>query len=158
MSNLRPRERPLDGAGRRVAVIASRYNGEVVDRLVEGALRALESRGVERSAIRLEQVPGAWEIPLALEAIARRGDVDLAIALGAVIRGDTSHYEFVAGECSRGVAEISLRHLLPIGFGVLTCETLAQALDRAGGASGNKGEEAALAALEMADALDRLGS
>jgi len=158
MSNLRPRERPLDGSGRRVAVIASRYNGEVVDRLVEGALRALESHGVERSAIDLEQVPGAWEIPLALEAVARRGEVDLAIALGAVIRGDTSHFEFVAGECSRGVAEVSRRHLLPIGFGVLTCETLAQALDRAGGASGNKGEEAALAALEMADALDRLGS
>jgi 6,7-dimethyl-8-ribityllumazine synthase len=158
MSTLRPPERSLDGAGLRVAVVAARYNGEVVERLVDGAVRALERHGVEPGAIRLEQVPGAWEIPLALEAIGRRGDVDLAIALGAVIRGETAHFEFVAGECSRGVAEVSLRHLLPIGFGVLTCETLQQALDRAGGPGGNKGEEAALAALEMAATLERLGT
>ena len=156
MSTLRPSDRPLDGTDRRVAVVAARFNGDVVDRLLAGALGALESHGVDPTRIRLERVPGAWEIPLALEAFARHGEVDLAVALGAVIRGETAHFEYVAAACSRGAGEVSLRHRFPIGFGVLTCDTLAQALARAGGAAGNKGEEAALAALEMAQVLARI--
>jgi 6,7-dimethyl-8-ribityllumazine synthase len=155
MSILRPMERPLDGTGRHFGLVASRFNAEVVDRLLEGARAALERHGVERDRIEVVRVPGAWEIPLALEALARSERFDGLVALGAVIRGETAHFEYVAGECSRGVMEVSLRHGLPVGFGVLACETLEQALARAGGAAGDKGEEAALAALEMIDVLER---
>ncbi|HEY0783821.1 MAG TPA: 6,7-dimethyl-8-ribityllumazine synthase, partial [Thermoanaerobaculia bacterium] len=101
-------------------------------------------------------VPGAWEIPPALDEVAHAGRVDGLFALGAVIRGDTPHFDFICGECSRGVARIAERHRLPVGFGVLTCDTSEQALERAGGKAGNKGWEAALAALEMADLFARL--
>lgn len=158
MSTLRPLERPLDGTGRHFAVVASRFNAEVVDRLVAGACAALERHGVERERIEIVRVPGAWEIPLALESLARSERYDGLVAVGAVIRGETAHFEYVAGECSRGVMEVSLRHLLPVGFGVLACDTLEQALARAGGVAGDKGEEAALAALEMIDVLERGGA
>jgi 6,7-dimethyl-8-ribityllumazine synthase len=146
----------LDGAGKRFAIVAARFNGEVVDRLVEGAVKALVAHGVRPADIEVHRVPGAWEIPLALGALAKRGGCAGLVALGAVIRGETPHFDFVAAECSRGIAEVSLRHGLPVGFGVLTCDTLAQALERAGGAAGNKGEEAALAALEVAELLSGL--
>lgn len=158
MSTLRPLERPLDGTGRHFAVVASRFNAEVVDRLVAGACAALERHGVEPGRIEIVRVPGAWEIPLALESLARSERYDGLVAVGAVIRGETAHFEYVAGECSRGVMDVSLRHLVPVGFGVLACETLDQALARAGGAAGDKGEEAALAALEMIDVLERSGA
>jgi 6,7-dimethyl-8-ribityllumazine synthase len=156
MSTQRPIPTALDGAGRRIGVVAARYNGEVVDRLLAGTLAALERCGVARSTVEVVRVPGAWEIPLALEALARRRGFDALIALGAVIRGETAHFEYVAGECSRGAAEVSRRHALPVGFGVLTCDDLGQALARAGGEAGDKGEEAALAALEMAEVMARL--
>jgi 6,7-dimethyl-8-ribityllumazine synthase len=156
MSTQRPPATAPDGAGRRVGVVAARYHGEVVERLLDGALAALARCGVAGDAVEVVRVPGAWEIPLALEALARRGGWDALVALGAVIRGETAHFEYVAGECSRGVAEVALRHALPIGFGVLTCEDLEQARARAGGPAGDKGEEAALAALEMAGILARL--
>jgi 6,7-dimethyl-8-ribityllumazine synthase len=155
MSTLRPMERALDGTGRHFGLVASRFNAEVVDRLVQGAFTALERHGVERDRIEVVRVPGAWEIPLALDALARSERFDGLVALGAVIRGETAHFEYVAGECARGVMEVSLRHALPVGFGVLACDTLEQALARAGGAAGDKGEEAALAALEMIDVLER---
>lgn len=158
MSTLRPKERALDGTGRHFAVVASRFNAEVVDRLLAGACAALERHGVDRDRIEVVRVPGAWEIPLALESLARSERFDGLVALGAVIRGETAHFEYVAGECSRGVMDVALRHELPIGFGVLACETLEQALARAGGAAGDKGEEAALAALEMIGVLESSGS
>lgn len=157
MSTLRPMERALDGTGRHFAVVASRFNAEVVDRLLAGARAALERHGVDRERIEVVRVPGAWEIPLALESLARSERFDALVALGAVIRGETAHFEYVAGECSRGVMDVSLRHALPVGFGVLACETVEQALARAGGAAGDKGAEAALAALEMIGILESGG-
>lgn len=158
MSNLRAPEKTVDGAGRRFAIVAARFNSEVVDRLLEGALAALGRHGVSPGDVEVVRVPGAWEIPQALDLLARRGGFDAFVALGAVIRGDTPHFDFVATECSRGIARVAAESRRPIAFGVLTCDTLAQALDRAGGTAGNKGEDAALAALEMADLFSRSGS
>lgn len=158
MSLNKPSPSAPDGSGRRIGVVAARYNAEVVERLLAGALAGLRRQGVAAADVAVVRVPGAWEIPVALEALAARGGFDALVALGAVIRGETAHFEYVAGECSRGVAAVATRHRLPVGFGVLTCETAAQALERAGGAAGNKGEEAALAALEMAGVLERIGS
>jgi len=158
MSNLRASESPVDGAGRRFAIVAARFNAEVVDRLLEGAQAAFRRHGVEAADVEVTRVPGAWEIPQALDLLARRGGFDAFVALGAVIRGDTPHFDFVAAECSRGVARVAAERQKPIAFGVLTCDTLAQALDRAGGAAGNKGEDAALAALEMAELFSRSDS
>jgi 6,7-dimethyl-8-ribityllumazine synthase len=157
MSNLRPLTHDAVGAGRRVAIVASRFNGEIVDGLVSGALAALERQGLEPGAIEVVRVPGAWEIPQALGALARNGGWDALIALGAVIRGETSHFEFVAGECSRGASEVALRHGIPVAFGVLTCDSVDQARARSGDGEGNKGAEAALAALEMAGVMARIG-
>ncbi len=156
MSNLRPDATAPSGAGRRIGVVASRYNEEIVERLLAGARMALAAQGVEPEAIEVVRVPGAWEIPLALEALAASHRFNALIALGAVIRGETAHFEYVAGECSRGVAQVALRHRLPVAFGVLTCEDVEQARARTGGAAGNKGEEAALAALEMVVVLERI--
>lgn len=156
MSTLRPTALPLDGSGRRLAVVASRFNGEIVDRLLAGALETLAARGVPHGAIEVVRVPGAWEIPVALEALARTGRYDGLVALGAVIRGGTPHFDYVAGECTRGCGEVARRHRLPVGFGVLTCDDTAQAEARAGGEGGNKGAEAAQAVLETVDALERI--
>jgi 6,7-dimethyl-8-ribityllumazine synthase len=146
----------LDGTGRRFGIVAARFHGAVVDRLLAGAESALLAHGVTAADIEVVRVPGAWEIPAGLDALARSGRFSALIALGVLIRGGTLHFEVIANECSRGIAEVSLRRELPVAFGVLTCETMAQAVARAGGEEGNKGEEAALAALEMASLLDRL--
>ena len=146
----------LDGTGRRFGIVAARFHGAVVDRLLAGAESALLAHGVAAADIEVVRVPGAWEIPAGLDALARSGRFSALIALGVLIRGGTLHFEVIANECSRGIAEVSLRRELPVAFGVLTCETMAQAVARAGGEEGNKGEEAALAALEMASLLDRL--
>lgn len=140
----------LDGTGRRFGIVATRFHGAVVDRLLAGAEAALAAHGVAPADVEVVRVPGAWEIPVALDALARRGGFSALIALGVLIRGGTLHFEVIANECSRGICEVALRRELPVTFGVLTCETMAQAEARAGGAEGNKGEEAALAALEMA--------
>jgi len=155
VSHLRPTSRRLSGAGLRLAIVASRFNGEVVDRLLAGALEALESLGVAAADIAVLRVPGAWEIPIALERLARDGEQNGLVALGAVIRGDTPHFDFVAGECSRGCMEVALRHGLPVGFGLLTCDDLEQAMARAGGSAGNKGAEAALAVVETLRELEQ---
>jgi len=146
----------LDGAGRRFGIVAARFHGAVVDRLVAGARAALSAHGVAEADIEVVRVPGAWEIPVALDCLARRGGFAALIALGTLVRGGTLHFEVIANECSRGIGEVALRRELPVAFGVLTCETMAQAEARAGGAEGNKGEEAALAALEMAGLVARL--
>ncbi len=156
MSQDTPQPVHLDGAGRKFAIAASRFNERIVDRLIEGAVDCLVRHGVEAADVRVVRVPGAWEIPLALDELARVGGVDGLIALGAVIRGETPHFDYVCSACASGVAGVSERHRLPVGFGVLTCDNSAQAEERAGGKAGNKGWDAALAALEMADLLRQL--
>ena len=144
------------GQGRRFAVVVSRFNESVTQRLVEGALDALVRHGVVFDDIDVIWVPGAWELPLAARRAAASERYDAIVALGAVIRGDTPHFDYVAGEASRGLATASAEFDIPIGFGVLTCDTVAQAEARAGGEHGNKGWDAALAALEMADLFDHV--
>ena len=142
----------------RVAILASRYNEAVTTRLVEGALACCRDAGVPEAEIDLIWVPGAFELGAAASAAAESGRYACLVALGAVIRGDTAHFEFVAGEAARGLSEVAVRHALPVAFGVLTTDTLEQAMARAGGAAGNKGHEAAEAAITLADALARLRS
>ena len=144
------------GSGRRIAVVASRFNENVTRALVDGALDALVKHGVAFDDIDVLWVPGAWELPLAVRRTAETERYDAIVALGAVIRGDTPHFDYVAGESSRGLADASRDLEVPIGFGLLTCDTMEQALERCGGAHGNKGWDASVAALEMADLLDQL--
>ena len=139
----------LDAAGKSFAIVAARFNQRLVDLLIEGARDCLVRHGASPEDVRLVRVPGAWELPLALEELAAAGGVDGLVALGVVIRGETSHFDYICNECSRGVSRVSTTHRIPIGFGVLTCETSAQAQERAGGKAGNKGWEAASAAIEM---------
>lgn len=144
------------GAGRRIAVVASRFNESITRALVEGALEALVKHGTSFDDIDVVWVPGAWELPLAVRAAIMSERYDGVVALGAVIRGDTPHFEYVAGEASRGLAAATVESEIPVGFGLLTCDTLEQAQERSGGAHGNKGWDAALAALEMADLMQQL--
>jgi 6,7-dimethyl-8-ribityllumazine synthase len=145
-----------NGAGRRCAVIASRFNESITQRLVHGALDALTRHGVAYDNADVIWVPGAWELPGMARHVAATERYDALVAVGAVIRGETPHFEYVAGEAARGLANAIAEFDIPIGFGVLTCDTLAQAEERAGGAHGNKGWDAAVAALEMADLFDRM--
>ena len=142
--------------GARFALAASRFNEEIVTRLLDGAIDTLNSHGIETQALTIVRVPGAFELPLAVKRLASSGRFDAVIALGAVIRGATPHFEYVAGECTRGLGRIALDHELPVAFGLLTVDTMEQALARADGEEGNKGQEAALAALEMVSLLRRL--
>jgi 6,7-dimethyl-8-ribityllumazine synthase len=144
------------GAGRRVAVVASRFNESITRALVEGALDALVRHGAVFEDIDVLWVPGAWELPLAVRAAMASERYDAIVALGAVIRGDTPHFEYVAGEASRGLADAVAEAEIPVGFGLLTCDTVEQAQARAGGPHGNKGWDAAVAALEMADLMQQL--
>ncbi|MCZ8062336.1 6,7-dimethyl-8-ribityllumazine synthase [Silanimonas sp.] len=137
----------------RYAIVASRWNPKITDVLVDGARKALVDNGVGAERIDVVRVPGAWEIPLAAAAIAEAGGCAAIVALGCVVRGDTRHYEQVADGCSDALMRVQLDHRLPVANGVLAVEAYADAEARAGGAMGNKGEEAALAALEMSDLL-----
>ncbi|HET7171038.1 MAG TPA: 6,7-dimethyl-8-ribityllumazine synthase [Gaiellales bacterium] len=143
-------------AAQDVAVVASRYNADVVQRLLDGAVARLVERGVAADSISVVLVPGAWELPLACRRLAEAGGHDAVVALGCVIRGGTPHFEYVCSEASRGVIQAALDTGVPVSFGLLTCDTLEQALARAGGSEGNKGAEAADAALEMAGLLRAL--
>jgi 6,7-dimethyl-8-ribityllumazine synthase len=145
-----------EGHGRRVAVVASRFNETVTQKLVDGALDALVRHGVSADDVDLIWVPGAWELSSAARRLLLSERYHALVALGAVIRGETPHFDFVAGEASRGLARASAEFDVPIGFGLLTTDTMAQAEARAGGDHGNKGWDAAMAALEMADLFDRL--
>ena len=144
------------GEGSRVAVLVSRFNTSITQRLVDGALDALVRHGVALERIDVVWVPGAWELPVAARRLLGAGRYDTLVALGAVIRGDTPHFDIVAGEAARGLAQAAEEFETPIGLGLLTCDTMAQAEARAGGAHGNKGWDAALAALEMTDLFERL--
>jgi 6,7-dimethyl-8-ribityllumazine synthase len=145
--DLRASDYEVDGAY--IAIVAARFNAELVGPLLDGALERLASHGVGAGQVKVVRVPGAFEIPLAAERLAKSGRYEAVIVLGAVVRGDTPHFEYVAGECARGVAQVSLMNSLPVIFGVLTVDTMEQGLARIGGSEGNKGEEAAAAALEM---------
>jgi 6,7-dimethyl-8-ribityllumazine synthase len=144
------------GEHRRFAVVASRFNQVIVEKLVDGALDALVRHGVAADDVDVVWVPGAWELPIVARRLLSSERYDALVAVGAVIRGDTPHFDYVAGEASRGLATASVDFETPIGFGLLTCDNDEQAQERAGGAHGNKGWDAALAALEIADLFGRL--
>ena len=139
-----------------IAIVASEFNHFIVQQLVDGALDALNRNGIPEKNITLVWVPGAFELPLAAKVLAKAGNHDAIIALGAVIRGGTPHFDYVAGECSRGLARVGLKYALPAIFGVLTTDNVDQALERAGSGAGNKGFDTAVAALQMISLLDRL--
>jgi 6,7-dimethyl-8-ribityllumazine synthase len=140
-------EGDLVATGARVAILASRFNHFIVDRLVEGALDCLRRHGA--TEVTLVRAPGAWELPLVCKSLAKSGRYDAVVALGAVIRGSTPHFDYVAGEVTKGLAMISLDSGVPVTFGVLTTDTIEQAIERAGTKAGNKGWESALSAIEM---------
>lgn len=144
----------VDGA--RFCLVVSRFNSFVVESLLAGALDTLHRHGVREEDLTLVRVPGAFEMPLVVERIAARKGHDAIVALGAVIRGGTPHFEYVASECTKGLAQVSLRYGLPLGFGVLTVDSIEQAIERSGTKAGNKGAEAALSAIEMVNLLGQL--
>lgn len=144
------------GRGRCFAIVASKFNEEITRKLVAGAMDALVTHGAPPEDVDVVWVPGAWELPAAARRLLSMDRYDALVAVGAVVRGDTPHFDYVAGEAARGLGRASAEYDRPIGFGVLTCDTMEQALERAGGAHGNKGWDAALAALEMTDLFDRL--
>jgi len=149
-------EGQLRADGRRFGIVASRTNDIVVSRLLDGALDAFRRLGAAEDAVSVVKVPGSWEVPLALRDLGRAGGFDALVALGAVIRGGTPHFDYVATEVAKGVFQVGLELDLPITFGVLTCDSLEQALERSGAKGGNKGFEAATAAVELADLRARL--
>jgi 6,7-dimethyl-8-ribityllumazine synthase len=144
------------GEGRHIAIVVARFHEHVTAKLLDGALGGLRARGVADEAVDVAWVPGAFEIPLVAKRMAETGAYDAVICLGAVVRGQTAHFELVSSEVARGVGQVARQTGVPAIFEVLATETLAQAEDRAGGSHGNKGWDAAEAALEMADLLDRL--
>jgi 6,7-dimethyl-8-ribityllumazine synthase len=150
-------EGDFNARGLRFGIVASRFNDFIVDRLLDAAVSTLLKHGVAAGDIEIVRVPGAFETPLAIKKLAAGRRFQALIALGCVIRGGTPHFEYVAGEASRGVAQVSLDEEIPIGFGILTVDSVEQAIERAGAKGGNKGAEAALAAIQMAAVLKQLG-
>jgi 6,7-dimethyl-8-ribityllumazine synthase len=146
----------LDGRGLRMGLVASRFNERVVRSMVDGARDVLRRVGVDDDDISLVWVPGAFELPIVAQRLARTGSVDGIVCLGAVVRGETAHFEHVAGQAASGIARVALETSVPIGFGVLTTDDAAQAEARAGGKAGNKGAEAALAIVETVRVLDSI--
>ena len=156
MDNVRLLEGELVVRDLRFAIVASRFNEAVVDNLVRGALDTLRRHGAEEKQLTLVRVPGAFDMPLVVRKLAQTRRYDAIVALGAVIRGQTSHFDYVAGECASGLARVAQETGVPVTLGVLTTETAEQAMDRAGGKAGNKGADAALCAVELANLLRRL--
>ncbi len=144
-------EAGLQAEGKKFGIIVSRFNDFITSRLVDGALDALTRSGAKDDDIAILKVPGAFEIPLAAQIMAKKGEYDAIICIGAVIRGATTHYDYVCAEVSKGIASVSLEAGLPVMFGILTTETIEQAIERAGTKSGNKGFDVAMAAIEMAN-------
>jgi len=140
----------------RYAILVSRFNSFIVDSLLSGAMDALSRHGILEDQIDVIRVPGAFEMPIAAQKLAQKGSYQAIVALGAVIRGGTPHFEYVAGECVKGLAQVSLQSAIPIALGVLTVDSIEQAIERAGTKAGNKGAEAAMSALEMVNLLDSL--
>jgi 6,7-dimethyl-8-ribityllumazine synthase len=146
----------FDARGRRFALVASQFNELVTSKLVEGAVACLRAHGIAEEDLVVVWVAGAFELPFAARRLAASGLYDAVVCLGAVIRGETAHFDYVAGEAARGIADAAARTGLPVMFGVLTTDSLEQALDRAGGKHGNKGWDAAMGAMQMASVLDQL--
>jgi 6,7-dimethyl-8-ribityllumazine synthase len=149
-------EGELQAAGLRIALVASRFNEAVVERLIRGAVEALAEHGADAAAIQLVRVPGAFDLPPVVRRIAESRVFDAIVALGAVIRGETAHFDYVAGECAAGLARVASDTGVPVAFGVLTTDTEEQADERAGGSQGNKGADAARAAIELANLMRKL--
>ncbi|MCJ8319590.1 MAG: 6,7-dimethyl-8-ribityllumazine synthase [Colwellia sp.] len=150
-------EANFDAKGRKIAIVVSRFNSFIVESLLEGAVDALKRHGnVSDDDITIVRVPGAYELPVAAKRLAQKDEFDAIIAIGAVIRGGTPHFDFVAGECNKGLAQVAMEFTIPVAFGVITTDTIEQAIDRAGTKAGNKGAEAALSALEMVNVLAKL--
>ena len=156
MSNIKTIEGDFVGGKGKYALVVGRWNSFVVEHLLEGAVDTLRRHGVDEKHITIVRAPGAFEIPLVCKKVAAKGDVDAIIALGAVIRGGTPHFEYVAGECTKGLAMVTMEYGVPVSFGVLTVDTIEQAVERSGTKAGNKGEEAAMSALEMVSLLGKL--
>lgn len=156
MPHVKTIEGVLDAKGLKFAIVAARFNDFVVDKLVGGAVDYLVRHGAERGDLTLVRVPGAFEIPLTAKKLAKKGGYDGIICLGAIIRGSTPHFDFVAAECTKGMAHVSLDFDVPVGFGVLTCDSIEQAIERSGSKAGNKGVEAAAAVLELARVLEQI--
>lgn len=155
MEGIRTVEGDLHARGLRFAIVAARFNDSVVERLIDGAVDALKRHGAAASELELVRVPGAFDLPLVVRRIAEAGRADAIIALGAVIRGDTAHFDYVAGECASGLSRVASDTGVPVAFGVLTTDTVEQAEERAGGAEGNRGADAAQAAIRLATLLKK---
>ena len=156
MSEFRPVEGDFKPRGASFSIVVARWNSEITENLLNGALRALARQGVPDDKVQVVRVPGAFELALAAKKIAEAGQVDAVITLGCVIRGGTPHFDYVCGECARGIGEVGLTTGVPVAFGVLTTDDLKQAQDRSGDNEENKGEEAALTALEMVSLFQQL--
>ena len=148
----------LDAKGLKFAIVVSRFNSFVTERLLSGALDALERSGAGAENVEIIRVPGSWEMPVVVTELAKQKRHDAIICLGAVIRGDTPHFDYVANEAAKGIAQASMQYSVPVAFGVLTTNTLEQAIDRAGAKSGNKGFESAMSAIETANLMRQLQS
>lgn len=156
MSNVKNIDGDLQVRGARFGIVLGRFNGFIGERLLEGALDTLVRHGADLGAIDVVRVPGAFEMPLALKTMAAAKKYDALIALGAVIRGATPHFDYVAGECAKGVAQVGMQYDLPVAFGVLTTDSIEQAIERAGTKAGNKGVDAAMTAIEMVNLMKKL--
>ena len=157
MTDIRTIEGNFTSGKGHYTLVVGRWNSFVVEQLLEGAIDTLRRHGVPDKQITIVRAPGAFEIPLVCKKVAALGESDAIIALGAVIRGGTPHFEYVAGECTKGLAMVSMEYGIPVAFGVLTVDTIEQAVERSGTKAGNKGEEAALSAIEMVSLVAELG-
>lgn len=157
MTGIQTIEGQLTVRGARIALLVSRFNSFVVESLLDGAVDTLKRHGAEERDLQIVRVPGAYEMPIAAKRLAASQRFEAIIALGAVIRGGTPHFEYVAGECTKGLAQVSLQHDIPIAFGVLTVDSIEQAIERAGTKAGNKGAEAAMSTIEMVNLLREIG-
>lgn len=156
MSNIQRIEGNFTISGAQFCIVASRFNSFIVEQLEAGAIDTLVRHGADEANITLVKAPGAFELPVVVQRIAALKKYDAIIAVGAVIRGGTPHFEYVAGECVKGIAQVSLQHDIPVSFGVLTVDTIEQAIERAGTKAGNKGGEAAMSAIEMVSLFNNL--
>jgi 6,7-dimethyl-8-ribityllumazine synthase len=157
MSGIQEIEGNLNIRSARIALLVSRFNSFIVESLLSGAIDTLKRHGAEDHDLQIVRVPGAFEMPLAAQRLAASQRYDAIIALGAVIRGGTPHFEYVAGECTKGLATVSMQYDVPVAFGVLTVDSIEQAIERAGTKAGNKGAEAAMSAIEMINVLREIG-
>ncbi|VAW81581.1 6,7-dimethyl-8-ribityllumazine synthase [hydrothermal vent metagenome] len=156
MKNISTIEGDLIVRNARIALVVARFNSFVVESLLEGAIDCLKRHGAEDNELKIVRIPGAFEMPLVVKRVVASKKYDAVIALGAVIRGGTPHFEYVAGECTKGLAQVSMEYDIPVSFGVLTVDTIEQAIERAGTKAGNKGAEAAMSAIEMVNLLRQI--